>query len=464
MTDDAFIHIGFINNLIKGNGLGFAGKRTYGTTSPLWIFLAGFLSLFTHNTELSVRILSGLFTALSIVFFYFLLDKLKIKEPIKTAGLVSLGLNPFVLRWSLTGMESTAAMSFTIAFMLLLNKDYTFKRQVFTGILFGIACLLRPEFTGFLLITVVFFLFKHKADKQKFLFALPGLIILTGWILFTYFYFGYILPNTYTAKSSSHLISFDPQALYRDLQTLLVVNLPEFLFIGILIFILFLFIRIADRKKFFPSIICNNEQPSFCLIFLWLAVFYIFYIFRDVTILSRYALIFVPLLIFFVLNALNSALPLFSKKSRLAFLSAYFLIITVNFSFFTFKVIKPSADDFVNGFQTAYKHIALIIHSYSNNKDISVGVADVGIIGVFSNAKVYDTKGLVDNERFNYKSTLEYYLDKKPDFIILRGEENIKDVIPPGIKYKVLFRKQLPGFGIETPEKRTVSLYKIDWK
>ena len=121
LSDDAFIHIGFINGLMAGNGFSFAGNRTYGTTSPLWVILGSILTFITKNPELSIRLLSGLFTFLSITCFYYLLSKFKLSQTVKLICLLSLAINPFVLRWSLTGMEATAAMFLTIIFLILLN-------------------------------------------------------------------------------------------------------------------------------------------------------------------------------------------------------------------------------------------------------------------------------------------------------------------------------------------------------
>lgn len=463
LSDDAFIHIAFIKSFINGDGLSFAGSRTYGTTSPLWIFLGSILTLLSGSPELSIRILSGFFTILSIILFQIILDITGLNVKIKTAGLISIAINPFILRWSLTGMESTAAMFLMTYFIYLFRKDNWFKHQILTGILVGFSFLVRPEFTGFFLITFIFFLIKHKADPKKLIFALPAIIILFAWIFFTYLYYGVILPNTYTAKSSSQLFFFDVRTFYRNLQTLFAVNLPEFLITVILLFIFISLIKMADRRNIIPRLTNNIKSSGIQLIFFWLVAFYIFYTLRDVTIISRYAIIFIPFIILFVLIIFNAVSQSFSKKIRVGLLSVYFVIIIVSSFLLTLKVIKPSADDFVNGFQTTYKDIASIINSYSKYKNVSVGAADVGIIGAYSNARIFDSVGLVDNERFKYKSTLEYYLDKKPDFIILREEEKIEDVIPSGTNSEILFSKKLPGFGIKDPEERIVTLYKINW-
>ena len=463
LSDDAFIHIGFINGLLKGDGFSFAGNRTYGTTSPLWVILGSGFSFVTRDPELSIRILSGFFTFLSISFFYFLISKLKLSEAVKIIVLLSLAINPFVLRWSLTGMEATAAMFLMIVFIILFQKEQSLKIQIYTGILFGISYLLRPEFGGFFLLTILYIIIKKKSDRKNLIFIIPAVLIISAWLIFSYFHFGTILPNTYTAKSSHHLITFDVRTLFRNAQTFFIVNLPDFIFSGILI-LLIVFIHKRGRKELFLSISDKVKDLNIIVFILWIFTFYIFYILRDITIVSRYEIIFIPLIIFLVAIVFENLLNFKTKRFFTFLKSAYVFLIIFSSAILTFNVIKPSVDDFVNGFQSTYKHIAQIINSNSKVQDVSVGVADVGIIGADSNAKVYDSVGLVDNERFKYKSTLEYYLDKKPDFIILREEENIIDVIPVNVGYKILFSKKLPGFGIKEQEARTVTLYKINWE
>ncbi len=463
LSDDAFIHIGFINGLLKGDGFSFAGNRTYGTTSPLWVILGSVFSFVTRDPEISIRILSGFFTFLSISFFYFLISKLKLSEAIKIIVLLSLAINPFVLRWSLTGMEATAAMFLMIVFIILFQKEQSLKIQIYTGILFGISYLLRPEFGGFFLLTILYTIIKKNSDRKNLIFIFPALSIISAWLIFSYFHFGTILPNTYTAKSSALLLTFDISTLFRDVQTLFIVNLPDFIFSGIMVLYI---ISVLGKKRgnLFSNVLNAFKNQKVLLFLFWISVFYIFYILRDVTIVSRYELIFVPIIIFLVNILFETIINHKIKRFILFLTSTYVFLIIFSSAILTFNVIKPSVDDFVNGFQSTYMHIAQIINSYSKNQDVSVGVADVGIIGAYSNAKVYDSVGLVDNERFKYKSTLEYYLNKKPDFIILREEENIKDVIPVNVGYKILFSKKLPGFGIKEQEARTVTLYKINWK
>ncbi|MEJ2494257.1 MAG: hypothetical protein P8Y79_08005, partial [Ignavibacteriaceae bacterium] len=143
MGDDTFIHIGFIKDFISGKGFSFTGIKTYGTTSPMWVILGATLTKIISSPELSIRLLSGFFTLTTVYIFYIVLVRSHINKIIIYAALTSLVLNPFFLRWALTGMEATAAMT-----LLLLIYYFYFLREnsinkYFGGIIFGLAVLIR---------------------------------------------------------------------------------------------------------------------------------------------------------------------------------------------------------------------------------------------------------------------------------------------------------------------------------
>ncbi|AFH50420.1 Hypothetical protein IALB_2717 [Ignavibacterium album JCM 16511] len=206
-----------------------------------------------------------------------------------------------------------------------------------------------------------------------------------------------------------------------------------------------------------------NSKPEFRLILLWIAGFYIFYILKNVTILSRYSLMFTPAIILFTGILLNNLHSIFNEKLNRSVVLLYLIIILATNSFILFNTVIPSSNDFAQGFQNTFKKISEIIKEDTSKTNKSVALTDVGIVGTFSQAKVYDLAGLVDSDRFNYPNYAEYVFAKKPDYLILREEAGISEVIPHDVNYKILFQKKVPGFGINSPEPRTVTLYKIFW-
>ncbi len=463
MGDDVFIHIGFVKGLINTGKFSFAGNITYGSTSPLWVILGFIFSKIFLYPEISIRILCALFTFFTIYIFYITLWDENINRGIFYVSLLSLAFNPFLLKWSISGMEATAAMTALLVVYKLNKRELSGSTSLLTGIVFGLSILLRPEFAAFFAIFLVYNYFFLSARRKQLLYtAFPCLVIIFAWLYYAHKQFGTIIPNTYVAKAGSGLIILDYQAFVRDIKVLIAGNLPEFF----LLFILALYVTLFQiRNKNFNSILRSYfsfiKSNKVLIVLFWVLGFYIFYILKDVTIISRYSLILVPSIIIFTAVTFNFLSENFTAKTKKIFLVMYLISIVLSYGYLTFNIIVPSNNNFVRGFQRTYMYIASIIRNDSGGKNVSVAVSDIGVIGCYSGARIDDLGGLVDRSRFNYNSPKEYVSYKKPDFIILRGEAKIDNILPENAGYKILYQKYVPGFSINDPTPRVVSLYKI---
>lgn len=466
MGDDTFIHLGFIKDLAAGKGFSFAGTKTYGTTSPLWVILgAGFTNIF-NSPETVVRTLSAFFTFTTVWLFYIVLANAYIDKKLIYFGVLSLVLNSFFLRWTLSGMEITAVMSsMLLIYYLFLQSKFRY-RFIVGGFIFGLAMLIRPEVIGFFLIFMVYYFFASKNERSRLFFSvLIAIVILFSWLLFSYFYFETFLPNSYVTKASESITSFKFEAATRTLKLLVAGNLSEFILAIASLAALFIFLirtkkSLVDKKNFITSI----KSSQIILPILWIAGFYGYYLLKDVVVLSRYSLMLVPFIILITVSMFNGSNLIVKKKIYLILLIFYLGSILLGYGIMTFKVVKPASDDFVNGFQTTYREIAKIIKEDSGKNRTSVALTDVGIIGCYSGAKIYDFAGLVDASRFKYNTNHDYLIAKNPDYLILREEYPEDEIFPEGINKKFLFQRVLPGFGINHTAPRTVTLYKLEWK
>ncbi len=463
MGDDAFIHLGFIKGLISTGKFSYAGNITYGTTSPMWVILGFTFSKVFSNPEISIRILCAIFTFLTVYIFCLTLFDENINKEITFAALLSLILNPFLLKWATSGMEATAAASALLVVYKLNKKELSKSSSLLIGTLFGLSILLRPEFAAFFVLILVFnYFFSPTARKRLFYIVLPCLIIIFSWLYYAYNQFGTIIPNTYVAKAGGGIIKFEYQTFVRDLRVLIAGNLPDFFLLGILIIYVSILLKRNRNSKFILKKYFNFiKSNKILLIPVWSIGFYGFYIMKDVTIISRYSLMLVPLIILFGAVAFNFFSRNFSAKAIRLILSLYMISIFIAYGYITFKIVMPSNNNFATGFQQTYREIATIIRNNSERRNVSVATSDVGIIGCYSGARIDDFGGLVDHSRFNYDSNKEYVSSKRPDFIILREESNINDILPENAGYKILYQKKIPGFAINDPTPRIVSLYKI---
>lgn len=462
MGDDTFIHVGFIKGLIETGKFTFTGNETYGTTSPLWVILNALFSLLTKNPELSIRILSGVFGVITILLFNYVLKIININFSLRIFLTLSLALNPFFIKWSISGMEASAVMSASIMCMiLLLQKKY--EPSNILGFVIGLSFLLRPEFSGVFVISLFFFWVVKKKLSFIISFSLQFLLVITSWFIYAWTHFGTIIPNTFRAKAKDNFLSIDVDKLIRNIKVLLAGNIPEFLVISVAV-VMILFIKSKSNiKNPSSNILSFFNKQEYILLILWISGFYFFYILKNVTILSRYSLMFVPTIILLTAILLNNLKTIFNQVQYNFVVGFYVIFILLLNNFITFNTIVPSNNNFANGFQKTFKEISEIIKNDNTIERKTVALTDVGIVGTYSTAKVFDLAGLVDKDRFNYNNYYDYVIAKKPIYLVLREEADISEVVMENVQYKILYKKKVPGFGINTPEPRTVTLYKLFW-
>jgi len=465
LGDDTFIHIGFINDLAAGKGFSYTGTNTYGTTSPLWVMHGAIFTKLFFPPETAVRILSTFFSLATVYLLYVVLVKNNIDKKITFAAIVSLVLNPFFLRWALSGMEVSASMSLLLLIYILFDEKKKYKWYL-GGLVFGLAVLIRPEFFGFFIIIVAYYFFNFTERRKDLITtAFIALMVMGVWILFAYNYFGTIIPNTYLYKAGGSLISFGFEYAIRTLKLFAAGNLPE---LALLVILLVALIFIGRRKQNNPgkynNLLTGLKEQAITLPILWIAGFYGFYLLKDVTVISRYSLMLVPFIIIIAALLFNFIKDQISEKTKYTILIIYWFTIIIGYGFISLNVVKPASDEFVNGFQTTYREMASIIKKDSGHRKTAVALTDVGIIGCYSGAKVYDFAGLVDHSRFDYDNSRDYLMAKKPGYVILREDYKPQDILPNGIETEILFQRRLGGFGINHSNPRTVTLYKLYWR
>lgn len=195
------IRIYFIphNIVINGDGIYYAtlGKRivsgdVYGGISaywsPLYSLLVGIASLFFDEVEFGGRFVSILAGSILIVPAYFLIRDLYSRLT-AIFGTILLIFHPLLIKssgWVMT--ESLYTLIFTTGILSTWYalRDYKSKTFFFTGILFGVAYLTKPEAIGFLvLLLVLTFATKFfRRDIELRRCAVGYLFLLAGFMIF----------------------------------------------------------------------------------------------------------------------------------------------------------------------------------------------------------------------------------------------------------------------------------------
>ncbi len=456
MSDDAFIHAGFIDGLIKKGGFYFTRNLTYGTTAPLWTILCAiFIKLSSVSLATGIRIMSGIFNVLTILLFARLLMKEKIHPLLILCAALSLAFNSYVMRWYLSGMECGAAIFFLVLAFYYFRRPNNNVNAIVLGLSLGCASLIRPEILLFFICFSIWKLFLHYGQKMSLLlYFISGVLPLAAWNIFAYFHFGTITPNSFIVKANKSLFTFSFSHLPRTVKLILSGNLPEFL----LLFTLFLIILLYcfQKKKVDFTFL---KRADITLVVACFLGFYGYYIAKDVIVISRYSIILFPFIIYFTAISMDRIIAESKTKNILA--GSWITVILIYSAIFSLMVIKPSSDQFSSGFQKVYKEMAAILSNMPQGS--TVGLTDVGIIGTYSGLDVRDFAGLVDHTRFDYKTTKDYIAAKKPNFIILRGEGKINAILPKDISHSLLFQKNIPTLGINEGQNRYARLWQVNW-
>lgn len=457
MPDDTFIHIGYAKDISEGKGYSFAGNKTYGSTSPIWPPLIASLVFVHTDFENSAKLLSFLFSIASILLMY-ITAHLRFSNLISLCAALLFSFNAYFLRWSLTGMEATASCFFMLVLVYIFFKEKEKKVNKFLYFIAGLSPLIRPEFYLFIPVLFYFLFLTNPFQEYSLKLALTTIPALL-WNCFAYIYFGTIVPSTFLIKASNTFFSTEWDTVIRSAILFLSGNLIESSFI--LIASIILAINYKKKLKYFVPKLIKSEIALFIT---WISLFYIYYILKNVTILSRYSLVLLPvvvLLTFFLLMKVSDHLNLTQKTKSILLVGLITASLLVH-GLFTCFVIKPDADNFVCGFQREYKIIASIIAAEGYKKS-SVALSDVGIIGVYSNSKIYDFVGLVDKDRYQFSSKRDYFLNKKPQYLILRGEINLEELKDNSAVFQEIYTTHIAGLGINQRKDIKITAYKVFW-
>jgi len=447
IQDDAFITFRYVKNFLAGIGLVFNhGEFVESYTNFLWVVILSGLGYLGVDFVSVSQILSVSFGAISLSIVYFISANNVFVSTGKSYQKIFalfpvylLAMNGSFIYWSVSGMETNLFIMLVLSGInyYLKFKDSTKPNYLFV-LFFVPASFTRPE--GIYLFSLIFvyklFLLlmnKKRKDRNTFnhliieflLFSIPILLF----TLFRFFYYGYIFPNTFYAKTG-----FSDFYLLRGIRYLWsfadsVVLLPVTVSCLLLLFIF---------KK--------NRKDYAVKLFFFIAFCYIISIVvigGDVLPLYRFFLPILPLLFIIFSKFLFDLTNWISKYFRLNNLSILSLII-VSVLILGFTGMRNESD-IIQNYRGYELGLVKKMKVYANwirdkqigeNKTVTVAMSTIGAFSYYSNAKVIDIIGLTDEfiahnpvkiegienkvnvlwkeRRYN----VDYVLAQKPDYII----------------------------------------------
>jgi hypothetical protein len=223
------------------------------------------------------------------------------------------------------------------------------------------------------------------------------------------------------------------------------------------------------------------------LMFLWVVALPLAYVFFDIQVLSRYMLLTTPFMIVLGIGGLEG---LFSRGEangrrgavpgakapagfKTALAAATAAAVAANAVFY-FAVVLPPSAAFSEDLSRNLKGLALYIKDHSE-KDAVVAAADIGYLAYYSERRVLDLGGLVDNETLALREahTYEEIVDgglylripKYPrvDFFIDRelSANRFDGRALAGYRFESVYVTEVRNLGIRKPGPYFYTLYRL---
>jgi hypothetical protein len=450
--DDTFIYMQYAKNIASGNGFSFnAGEPSYGVTSPLWVLMISTAYLLKLDGFWFAKILDLVFAIGSVIVFFRLTRFFYTEESIlRYAAVAVFIINPWFVRWSFTGMETSLAVLLMLyVFYLFYSEKYTFMFSML-----GIFYLVRPESSVLSLLmfaVILIYSFKRKvfraADFVKYVSLF--LIAILPFVIYSYYNFGTVLPNTVLGKSTQ---TINAQVIINQLReifkTLAASSLPE-------IILSVLFIISALRKKNF-----QNTAPML----LWAAALIILYTVTDADIISRYFLIITPV---FIITGVKFTEYIYETKQ---YAVVVLIVVCLLYSQFVFyKFVKPSTDDFTKGVNECFIPTGKWLNE-NTAPGSKILVNDVGAIGYYSGRYIIDAAALVNadlelnrkimktpvEERITTHNLLKFI---QCDYVIDRDTNETIAELSTGMEFMTM--RKFPSLGVRDSSPRYYKVYKV---
>ena len=404
LFDDAFITFRYAENLARGNGFVYnPGVFALGTTTPLFgliLTIPCFLGVSAPTAAVFISVASDLVTG----HVAYRLLSTSLGRYAALGAVTAFALDPHSIRIGVGGMESSLFLALSVLIILLLTQQ----RYTLAVALASASVYIRPEAALLLMISVVLTLRAGLNNKAVKSLSLGAAIVLVP-LFFMYQYYGTILPQSLISKSSVEgatgigvlLFFFFPRGSL--VQTLYTLMAP----VGV---------ALATRKSKFATILL-----------VWASLYVTAYVLGSPGMFRWYGLPVYFAKAVFAGIALSLIVPEVARSSK-SFLK-YSLAAATSLSFVValsmYLVVGASPVR-----RNVYEPLRIWCTENTNQKT-TIAAGDIGAIGYYSDAFIYDLAGLVWPGRHDYGSHLEIVDVKKPDFIFAEFAEYWRELFDP---------------------------------
>jgi arabinofuranosyltransferase len=204
VSDDSYITFRVVDNFLNGYGLRWNGnERVQVFTHPLWLFIISAMRVVINNIYLASIITGISLSAVTVVIF----SVSQRKNKGLFLGLILLAFSNAFVDYSTSGLENPLShlvlLLFVVYFLLHteeLSGGVNDRSLFLLSLLASLGTLARWDNILFFIPSLIYSLAKRKFSLRAAVKVFLGFLPLMLWMLFSTFYYGFPLPNTFYAK------------------------------------------------------------------------------------------------------------------------------------------------------------------------------------------------------------------------------------------------------------------------
>ncbi len=454
IQDDVYITLRYVANFVHGHGLVFnIGERVEGYTCFLWVLILSAASLLSIGLEQAAQWLSVAFGVLSLAAAYLLARTIPSQTRVSSvkpddarrewfdlAVPLLMAFSGAFSFWSVSGMETSLFVFLVLSGLAAHFRDIRRTRPsvAFAGFMVA-AALTRPEgalvfavIVGSHLIAVLLERFGTKKAEPvlavRAVFVEAGLFAVpyAAYTLFRLFYYGYLFPNTFYAKTGMSSAYLHAGIVY------FVSFAKSYALYGVLL--------VSPAVLFVKKELRYHAGMLFATVVVY--SLYVVVVGGDVLALHRFFLPILPLVYILAVRTLGFAVDLFGgRKLRGVLAGTVFWVLVIGFAWLVNhgeKAQIESSRHMERSLVFKMKHHAewLEERREDEGRTIVAAATTIGALGYFSNATVIDMLGLTDAHIAHHPKPIpdisgdasvpwkeknynaDYVLSRKPDYII----------------------------------------------
>jgi len=399
-ADDALITFRYAENLIAGHGFVYnSGEKVLGTTTPLFTFILSIFSVFKISLFKAALFISLICSGLTAIIIYRLAQHLRFGAMSFVPALV------YIL-WPRSIVADSSGLETSFFTFLIIACWYFQRRQLwYYGVaLATLAGVTRPE--GLLLLGIIL-VSNGIRDRQNLLaYLIVPAIIIIPWLVFSYAYFGTIVPSSITGKLALYS-NLETDSPWQKLVYLLGLHNPlGWVMLGTAI--------VGGRRLY-------QKQNFGKLETVWLGAMLAFYTFSRTAIFFWYVVPIYPLYIIMALAALPFLWDKLSAQARQH--GAVRAVPAVAFAAALIYMCYGQTvyyKDYARYLNEVHKAIGLYLNENASPGDV-VSAKYIGYTGYFSKLKVQDRDGMVNPEAAKYNRRGDYLdlvLDRHSEWVV----------------------------------------------